>query len=569
MLAAALLLLAPASSLPAATIRYVGTLTNSAETRSWLTPSVLKTYDPDGDNNDQKYGTFGGMHWLGYTNYSGSTISYVGVNGTADMQGTFPTIDSLADACQGNVGVGALVNNTPLTQYSSILQQSSWIAGHTFQVNSNLTGKTLRVGVMTDVLAPQQSSETGAGVYLVQTTGGGARSVVVPTPLGDGQPDMTFFDIADAQVGDQYTVYRLRTMGQFSDKSAYLGDLSFDTAVTGVLHPSGPVISATVGGGTIRTNGGYHFAALAGSATPVTYQWYKGATPIPGATNAEYDLTQATLADAADYRVVVANSSGSATSPSATLSVAAEGVPGSVIGFRSAAFSNPGLYSYYSFDSLCADSKGTNHGIFSGTPGAGASIGSGLGSGSGASDGAGSQKGLFINGADGFVLGGGDPNLDFNNANQEGTICAWIRPQWNWTASYPAMWVISKGSTVGRRWAFGVGARKSGVRVNNGTATDYNASVPGMAVTSWYFVSAVFSNGTCSIYLNGSRVGFNANYPMGTNLGLPLIIGALDNVGTNVWSGGIDEVAIYTNALSDSAILSLYSGFLVGDPPTI
>lgn len=566
MLATALLLLAPATSLPAATIRYVGTLTNAPETRSWLTPSVPKTYDFDGDG---KYGSFGGIHWLGYTNYSASTVGYTTNSGTQDMQGSYALIDSLADACQGNVGVGALVNNTPFTQNSSIISLASWIVGHTFQVNSNLVGKTLRVGITTDIGAGQQSIESGPGLYLVQTAGGNARSVVVPVPFGDSVPDMTFFDITDAQTGDQYTVLSLRTLGLFSNRSAFMGEVSFDVAANADVPAVPPVVATSVGGGTIRTNGGYHFAVLAGSATPFGYQWYKGGTPLAGATNATYDVSRATPADAGDYSVVVENSAGLVTTPAATLTVAAEGVPGSVTGFRAAAFSKPGLHAYYSFDNLGADSKGTNHASFAGTPGAGASIGSGVGSGSGADNGTGSQNGLFVNGADGFARAASDPHLDFDNANKEGTVCAWIRCQWNWTSSYPAMWILSKGSTAGRRWAFGVGARKSGVRVNNGTATDYNVSVPGMAVTSWYFASAVFSNGTATIYLNGTRIGANTNYALGTNLGGPLIIGALDDVGTNVWSGGIDEVAIYTNALSDAAILSLYSAFLVGDPPRI
>ncbi|MDB4341743.1 immunoglobulin domain-containing protein [bacterium] len=54
---------------------------------------------------------------------------------------------------------------------------------------------------------------------------------------------------------------------------------------------------------------------------PITYQWFKGADPIAGATGYSLTLDDLTDADAASYTVVATNSEGEATSDAAVLSV--------------------------------------------------------------------------------------------------------------------------------------------------------------------------------------------------------------------------------------------------------
>jgi len=54
---------------------------------------------------------------------------------------------------------------------------------------------------------------------------------------------------------------------------------------------------------------------------PLTYEWRRNGVPIPGATNETFLIANATLADAGEYSVLVANSVGSATSAVAALAV--------------------------------------------------------------------------------------------------------------------------------------------------------------------------------------------------------------------------------------------------------
>ena len=91
--------------------------------------------------------------------------------------------------------------------------------------------------------------------------------------------------------------------------------LTVNPAATG---PSitGPPQSLTV------TNGGLaSFSVIATGTAPLSYQWLKGAAPVPTATNAIYSISSVTTNDAGGYSVIVSNSVNSITSTMATLTV--------------------------------------------------------------------------------------------------------------------------------------------------------------------------------------------------------------------------------------------------------
>ncbi len=61
----------------------------------------------------------------------------------------------------------------------------------------------------------------------------------------------------------------------------------------------------------------------AAGAPPLTYQWRKNASPIPGATTASFSIPSAAPGDAASYDVIVANACGSVVSNSVAVDVLA------------------------------------------------------------------------------------------------------------------------------------------------------------------------------------------------------------------------------------------------------
>jgi hypothetical protein len=90
-------------------------------------------------------------------------------------------------------------------------------------------------------------------------------------------------------------------------------------SVTNAMAPSvltGPS-SQTVSAGQTAT-----FTVVASGTAPLTYQWQKGAAPIAGAAGASYTTPATSSADnGAQFKVVITNSAGSATSNIATLTV--------------------------------------------------------------------------------------------------------------------------------------------------------------------------------------------------------------------------------------------------------
>lgn len=91
------------------------------------------------------------------------------------------------------------------------------------------------------------------------------------------------------------------------------------------------------------------FSVNADGTSPLSYQWYKGATPIPGATSDILTFTCAYADNGATYKVVVTNLYGSATSQAAALTVltdlTVESSPASVtrnVGSKAAFIAVPG-----------------------------------------------------------------------------------------------------------------------------------------------------------------------------------------------------------------------------------
>jgi hypothetical protein len=89
-----------------------------------------------------------------------------------------------------------------------------------------------------------------------------------------------------------------------------------------------PAITSQPQSRTVTEGSPASFTVAASGAAPLSYKWQRGGVDIPGATAATYTLAAAQLADnGAQFRAVVSNSVGTATSNSATLTVTADHAP--------------------------------------------------------------------------------------------------------------------------------------------------------------------------------------------------------------------------------------------------
>jgi hypothetical protein len=97
-------------------------------------------------------------------------------------------------------------------------------------------------------------------------------------------------------------------------------NLTTDTTNWTVIIGDLPQITQQPSSTTVTAGQSASFSITA-TGSSLTYQWRKGGTAIAGATAATYTISSTSTADAGSYDCVVTNSSGSATSSAASLTV--------------------------------------------------------------------------------------------------------------------------------------------------------------------------------------------------------------------------------------------------------
>ena len=161
----------------------------------------------------------------------------------------------------------------------------------------------------------------------VPQTGAGSLAVFTFTATAAGTPSFRLigYNSASQPLGttlvDQALTFRVP---DFSNSPATL--TVNNTAATAPAITTQPA-AATVTAGQTAT-----FSVVASGTAPLTYQWQKNNVAITGATGASYTTPATTTTDnGANFRVVVTNGTGSATSNAALLTVNAVQVSGESI----------------------------------------------------------------------------------------------------------------------------------------------------------------------------------------------------------------------------------------------
>ena len=351
------------------------------------------------------------------------------------------------------------------------------------------------------------------------------------------------------------------------------------SGLAAVVPPTAPYQIA-VAPPTLTGYGGVAaFSVTASGTLPFTYQWYRGASPIGGATTATLTLSGLGSGDATNYHCAVGNIAATNNSGNAALTVLPlpPGVSGAVLADEPLAYyplKEPGpllVQVATNLGSLGTAGNGTHFpGLTHQVPGAIA----------GDPDTAAEYSAIDPESEDGAVSTIIPYTAALNPAGSF-TVEAWLKPTvegnlGNAQAPLNNQFDDASGNRVG--WDFFQRAAVNqtpdahgpgySFRMFNGTAgsedqtTVFNITGGAYVVGQWSHLVAVYdaTGPSATLYLNGEQVAqaFGGNGAYVANTNSPLSIGGYPDSSQNPFIGPMDEVAIYTNALSAMQVSAHY-----------
>ena len=158
----------------------------------------------------------------------------------------------------------------------------------------------------------------GTATFAVEAKGSGTlayRWYKGATALDVAGPTLTLPDINAASAGS----YFCRVTDDRGSKDSRKATLT-------VAAAGAPTLTAQPKSLTVGAGGQAVFTVVA-TGDGLTYQWYRGATPVAGATDATLTVDGVSAASAGSYTVRVTNAAGTVTSAAATLTLASTSGP--------------------------------------------------------------------------------------------------------------------------------------------------------------------------------------------------------------------------------------------------
>ena len=369
--------------------------------------------------------------------------------------------------------------------------------------------------------------------------------------INDATDDSLIFTCAYSDNGTGYKVVVTNVYGSA-------------TSAPGVLTVSTDLLLAASPASTTRTVGSMAaFLVTPDGAMPFCFQWYKGSTPIAGATNQTLWLTKVQLADdASTYSAHVSNPYGGATnSEAATLSVVARTNIVPLTRYAQVVAANSPV-AYWRLDQTDATSPAVDA----------------VGSFDGATDNNAGQGTFTFGVPTGIphetntamaVSGGATVQIPYAlELNPYGpfSIEAWLKPATvaaDGSGDYrTALGSIGNGvdgpsgwhlyQEPGGYWSLIIWA---GSWSNTGWFTDFDDII---VANNWYHVVIVYDGTLFRLYVNGvGRFGLSWPYFV-QNGDSPLVLG-WGYSGQNAFEGVIDDVAVYNKALTAAQVEADYA----------
>lgn len=301
----------------------------------------------------------------------------------------------------------------------------------------------------------------------------------------------------------------------------------------------------------VYAGGSASFAVAASGTPPIIYQWKHAGTNLPGATNLTLVVTNCGAAQSGAYTVGVTNVAGGIITPAATLTLRTPAA-----GTYESGVVASGPVAYWRFGETTGttafDYAGAHDGaIFStvtlGAPGPASPAFAGLEANNTA-----------------FTFNATDSGVQARSLGLAGpiSVAAWINP---------AVLTGDK-AIVGENASWFLKTLGSELRLTTPGIRDHNSSGAGLKLNEWQHVAVTFQPGAAGgakFYVNGRFISSAdaSSLTPGTSYVW---------IGTNQWtgqvfSGGIDEVALYNTILTADAIATMYSQGLYGTttPPLV
>ncbi|MCX6924069.1 MAG: immunoglobulin domain-containing protein [Verrucomicrobia bacterium] len=281
---------------------------------------------------------------------------------------------------------------------------------------------------------------------------------------------------------------------------------------------------------------------------PISYQWYKGGSPVSGATSATYRVDNVTTSSAGSYTIVARNTAGSVTSaPPVTVTILTPPTTGYLAAIL--ADSPEAYWRLDDTDSTLRDTMGRHNGTYQGSVSQGTTPGALTGDSSpcvtfgGAANLASVPASTNFNG----TYTSGDFSMECWFLAPVGTSLPWPRcPYGTRNDGNASIYVGDAGLQI--QWLKGP---------PNVNAAIYKATT--VADGNWHHAVATYSKAanTMKFYFDGMLVDADtsANYLLMQTPGTPVQIGS-DN-GYD-WPGEVDEVAWYNKTLASERIAAHY-----------
>ena len=168
-------------------------------------------------------------------------------------------------------------------------------------------------------------------------------------------------------------------------------------------------------------------------------------------------------------------------------------------------------------------------------------------------------QGLQFNGTGDYVSIGDPATLQLTNM---GTVAVWVKPNnvdSGWHQIINHMNFITNRSGYALYYDRTLDGNKYNLDIANGSTLNRVTSTTSAQNNTWQHVVGTWDGSNLRIYVNGLQEGLPVSQTVNATSGYDFLMGTFHNFNDYFFGGTMDDVRIYSRALSASEILNLYN----------